>query len=446
MISVSNNAVHLIALPYDIFLDLFTFLDPVDIFSLLRTSKLIYPYALDERIWRMLASRYGVKSIAIFQPRYTWYEVYTGLLHRYGGLLGLWASDYPYRGNILECRINEDGKWHGLIGEVWKFASANDQADTRNPWLPSYVESFSIPLMIRLPSNGSGGSSRRTCYSELRWYPEPRGPFGILGARRRSTPSLLLLSSTNQATFIHVPSPGPSSQRSRIPNFPSENASWYDRDRDLPRLPQVPPYESREPNDIFTGRVLERDSYLYLDRTDYNFPAALSFDIPDECREQRLLHKPYMPHFLQDLRIVHHPEYRGVLVPITDRYYPLRGPKPIDKGSPGGWDPSNLIGLWLGVYGLHGTEVLYIDWEPQLNEVRAWKVTGDYNVPRGVTTWRFNVRPGGEPQLDVPASSFRDLKPIASFAGTGTISAIGFLYVLCINYEEEYCCYYNSFP
>ncbi|KAK7694116.1 hypothetical protein QCA50_003692 [Cerrena zonata] len=404
------------SLPYDIYLDLFAYLDSIDIFNLLCSSKLIYSYITDERIWRMLASRCGVTDISAFQPDYTWHDVYTGLLHKYGGLLGLWASDYAYRGNILECRINEDGNWPGIICEVWQFALATDQHNSRDPWLPSYVESFHI----RLNRPDTEDDSKASCYATLHWYspahwyPETRS--GV-------TPSLLLLSETNQASFIHVPVQG-FSCISQFPDFPPENAAWYDNDNTLPRLSRELSHEHADPKKFFTKDALEPSCYLYLDTVDCTFPAALSFDIPEGCHAQLTLHQPYIPRFFDDFRYTYHPQDRTSLISTTDRYYPLRRSPPLDNNPSMDWSPQRLVGIWLGAYGPHGTEVLYIDWQPQSNEVWAWKITGDFNVPRGAITWRFNVNDGGN---KVPAGSFGDLKPSASFCGIGTISSVGFL-------------------
>ena len=420
--SDASAKIQLTSLPYDIFLDLFIYLDPEDICCLLQVSKLIYVYASDEGIWRMLASRQGINDLTNF-GQHTWYEVYTGLLHKYGGLLGLWGSDYPFRGNILECRINEDGTWYGILGEVWKFPSATEQDDARDPCLPSYAETFRIELAPHRDST-EGKTSKRRDFPAI-WYPENEEaqPYSD------DTPSLLLLSSTNQASFIHVPAPGSSHYRSQLPDFPALGSVWHDRLRDMSRFPRSTPDEYFTVDQIFAPGVLDRSGYFYLAQVDYTFPEALTIDIPPQCRTQMDLHRPRVPRFLDDFRFITHRWRTGGRQNITDRYYPIRKAPGTVESTRTDWHPRNLEGLWLGAYGPHGTEVLYIEWASHTNEVRAWKITGDYNVPRGVISWRFTVQPGMENHHELPSNlnSFGDLRPFASFHGTGTISAAGFL-------------------
>lgn len=67
--------------------------------------------------------------------------------------------------------------------------------------------------------------------------------------------------------------------------------------------------------------------------------------------------------------------------------------------------------------------------------VKAMKITGDLNVPRGVLTWKFRlddrVGPGELPHEPAQARRvFGPLEQIRIYRGTGTISGTGYMYVL----------------
>ena len=144
-------------------------------------------------------------------------------------------------------------------------------------------------------------------------------------------------------------------------------------------------------------------------------------------------------------------------------WYPLRFPSlPTDSSSSDTdsanelWDPRTLSGLWLGAYSMHGTEVLYLTYNEEAEEVQAWKITGDLNVPRGVMSWRFKCsgrrgrkdesgttpdvaqdgRSSGDWQLpvddalltefDIGGTDVQMKAKVRLYAGTGTVSQTGF--------------------
>jgi hypothetical protein len=132
-----------------------------------------------------------------------------------------------------------------------------------------------------------------------------------------------------------------------------------------------------------------------------------------------------------------------------ERLFPLKHEAPLiqSKGnSSNDWAPASMQGLWLGGYGPHGTEVIYIHHQPATPayivtpdavgveegpHLRAWKVTGDLYVPRGVQTWACNLdNPIGSEELhESIAEAFGIEGSDASriFSGWATISEIGFL-------------------
>jgi hypothetical protein len=86
--------------------------------------------ARNERIFAHLCARYDVRDVSRFAPPYnSYYAVFTRLLHIYGPLMGLWASDglQKFGGRMLQIRFHpgaESGT-HGpppcIVGEEWVF-------------------------------------------------------------------------------------------------------------------------------------------------------------------------------------------------------------------------------------------------------------------------------------------------------------------------------------
>ena len=82
----------------------------------------------------------------------------------------------------------------------------------------------------------------------------------------------------------------------------------------------------------------------------------------------------------------------GVGPKFHHRLYPLRLPLAVgDDPTREDWRASSLEGIWLGPYSVHGTEVLYVYVDETSQEVRAMKITGDMNVPRGAVSWGFRL-------------------------------------------------------
>lgn len=126
------------------------------------------------------------------------------------------------------------------------------------------------------------------------------------------------------------------------------------------------------------------------------------------------------------------------------RWYPLNSPMPApsiqlvpDQPPP----PSSFDGLWLGSYGPNGTEVLWLQHVvagEDVGQLRALKVTGDFHVPRGATTWyadfgaqiEYRELPASVTELLQEALQKDDEHEPAPakwiFSGWGTISGAGF--------------------
>ena len=104
-------------LPYDLIRPLCTLLSTSDIVHMLMTCKTLYAYKSDDAIWQEQCMRYGV-SRAEDLGGGTFFRIYSGILHTYGPLLGLWASDQLFTGSIIEFRIDRARKAIVEIGRA----------------------------------------------------------------------------------------------------------------------------------------------------------------------------------------------------------------------------------------------------------------------------------------------------------------------------------------
>ncbi|KAI0332580.1 hypothetical protein GY45DRAFT_1335465 [Cubamyces sp. BRFM 1775] len=137
-------------------------------------------------------------------------------------------------------------------------------------------------------------------------------------------------------------------------------------------------------------------------------PAAIAFYPPPNGQQSDVripeLHNP--PHY-----------YSSYYKAIIPRYYLLRQPtQEGDDPASRQWRPESIEGLWLGDYGVHGTESLFLEYAAADFAIRAWKITGDSNVPRGACSWDLDLR-----QYASDSSSSR-----RSYEGRGTLAQRGF--------------------
>ncbi|KAK7694094.1 hypothetical protein QCA50_003670 [Cerrena zonata] len=141
-------------LPYELYMKIFELSSTQDVVSLLQISREAYSFIADESMWKMFCARYGVTNLASFQPRSTFRKVYTGLLHTYGPLIGLWASDHSSTGSIIQFRY-----WrNGIIGETWRFPTIKlDHLETQemkhSPQQPFFHPFVFITLALDVVGN-----------------------------------------------------------------------------------------------------------------------------------------------------------------------------------------------------------------------------------------------------------------------------------------------------
>ncbi|KAI0348537.1 hypothetical protein BDW22DRAFT_1350773 [Trametopsis cervina] len=411
-------------LPIELVCMICTDLAATDIIHLFSICKTMHNYMAAEVIWADLCLRYGVNDTSVLGGG-TFFHIYSGLLHTYGPLLGLWASDHPFVGDIIEFRL--DTERQAIVGEAWDFR------ESRRREQPVMLPSYYTFLTIAPPPTDS--ASHHAIF-QWRFGPRRGQTWNNTELRAQTNtaafPTLLVLSESQHTLYIRQQF-GSHLQ----PDFPvTTHDPWYDDLRGLPKLrveESPTPYEC--PQSTYEGHLF---SFIYMLPEGSVKPRALcirpaqtslygieDFYTPLRWHDRRL-------HW-SDVRDINASRSVNGARASDKRYYPLRltaQPVSAEIPSEGDWDPSSLEGLWLGDYDAHGVEVLWLTYDQQANVVQALKVTGDQNVPRGAISWRIDI--GEEVPIDTQEKehSFRRASPRRLYRGRGTVSPLGF-------YEED---------
>ncbi|TCD65920.1 hypothetical protein EIP91_001988 [Steccherinum ochraceum] len=323
-----------------------------------------------------------------------------------------------------------------------------DLAARDKPTYPTYWETVRIILQ---DNRSDGEGHEETSPSVTIVFPWDSPDYIDTSAddaviRTQEKPSFHFLGETTQSYYVWYGAGLTESSYSLHPEFPSSHsAPWLDRTRRNPRLPDGTLHPKVYNNMATMPRISNIISLCGAPSdTGTVKPAALSLSAG-----------PYAPGDL------HHPAIRGIadmrgsghaevlerpVFKMRDmdqpcgRYYPLRFPPlpplpptlPDDEDSPildDNFHESLLSGIWLGSYGLFGTEVLFLQWAEAENTMNAWKITGDVQVPRGVISWHFKL---GVPTI-LDDETRRVLGEIPSstraYPGKGLSSGRGFMYV-----------------
>ncbi|KZT03765.1 uncharacterized protein LAESUDRAFT_761618 [Laetiporus sulphureus 93-53] len=383
-------------LPYDLLYKLCDYLSAVDIASLLSANKFLHKHSRDESIWRRLSARCGLRDTTYFSDP-SFYTAYTQLLHRYGPLIGLWASDLPFMGCIVEFRIfpGDEREEGGIIGEMWEFPKRPSDDDMPSP--PVYMRVFKISMKCY---NEADSSDVQACLciqcthghdADLRMYPP-----------------------TYQNYFLHD-----DGEVYAHPDFPSSGADWYDAERGLPLLPE----SAVSCTDQYQGiRMLSLPAQivLFTSPTESRKPGSITM----ECTTSDWLCMQRPPR--------HPPVPFDIYTPTVPRYFPLKylvqkGVHPNDDS----WSMGTLSGLWLGYYSEHTTQCLFLSWHEELKELHACKITGGRCVPRGARTWTVQSALPDDP---VRAETLgMDPRIHRIFPGTGVVGDLGFPVPIDVN-------------
>jgi hypothetical protein len=410
--SVQRQRAGPLDLPTELILSVLAACPAADGAHLLLTCRALATHLRDpsEHVWIQYCRRYRLADVSAFPSR-SFRTVYTGLLHPYGPLLGLWANDAPFRGNVLQFRLfpgdaHEPG---GIVGEVWRFPRP-----VRLQPAPFEVERPDRPRLQRALKIGFGDScaprradERATVYCQVA---ADTGAHDVEshvcnfqvhhGKPRRRTLQFPVMILGGPDFTMPIPHP----------TFPEEACSpWVDLARESrPRTRASPP---PPPAAHSAG------PHAPVGAAGPDHAGLTSFSIA--CANPTC-----GPH--------HQP---GVFFAFAEteaesarpRYYPVKptagpGVHPLDDA----WTPRALEGLWLGAYGPHGTEVLFLAFDAPNALLRAYKIIGDQHVPRGVQTWMVDFGQGPvPPPVGIPGHPEFDSFPV--YEGTARVSAAGFL-------------------
>ncbi|KAI0786666.1 hypothetical protein C8Q75DRAFT_808193 [Abortiporus biennis] len=362
-ISSSNSTGLILTLPSEIILEICGLLLGPELVYFAQTCKILYAFLREPYLWRKLCSQHGVVDPSRYGVK-SFFTVYTQLLYPFGPLLGLWANDHPYSGNILQFILwsgsgEENG---GILGGVWRFPdpdshSMEDGLPVFCPGQPVFVNILKIELHE---------DEQRASISCIRRPEAGFQPHRLTMTVAASSSQGLFLQ-THRRSFTHTP-------------FPGRSPPWLDQSaRRLPRLipTHLPPVDQRGMANMFPAIQLP---ILFSAPVYDTSPASLVLDCDNPTTVCELWHQP---------RIT----FDGLL-PYPPSYFPIH---PVIQRSPTSSPDSSAVeyrlleGLWLYVDGRHGTQCLYIETQDSDNNFsylfRAWKITGDAYVPRGEVKW-----------------------------------------------------------
>ncbi|TCD65930.1 hypothetical protein EIP91_001998 [Steccherinum ochraceum] len=446
--------VHFTTIPFELVLQILSFLACDDILSFFATCRSYRQLMSNESVWHELCGRFGVHDLAPFRlhdPNRTFKTVYTELLHAYGPLLGIWASNYPFVGNVIEFRVvakEQNAGWEGIVGEVWHFP--RDVGDSMSaPSAPDYHEFLRIELLSSVDS-GTNGRLTRFLWKWHNTDEDGLPTTGTMLANPSDNP--LILNGPNEHQFYVFDSREPDSV-SMHPEFPPLHLR-----ADTPSHPRVKFRDMKSftvhmatPQALPTGLLYVAPASSFVSAEPETMPAivphSLHLNLPPDSAEsaliQSLLSPPYLQDFLGALGMVGFGFGDGASPPSSSlysgRYFPLKLPTPSraaersdhpDRGVP----PRELTGLWLGFYETHGTEVLSLHYVEESGEIQAWKVTGDVHVPRGVVSWKFDTRLETRASDLLPnvlaslrADDITGQTPMQFYSGVGTLSTAGYI-------------------
>ncbi|KAK7692377.1 hypothetical protein QCA50_004002 [Cerrena zonata] len=326
-----SRATSICCLPADIILELFALLTGPDLVNFASTSKSFYSYLEENLLWRAQCSRYGLRDLTHFSGL-TYRTVYTNLLYPYGSLIGLWANDHPYRGNIMQFRLHVGSETEppGILGSIWRLP-------VTPPISPLCIPILKIQFAVSTHSEWDGDPHAVVIICQ-------HDASQSSTTNRDQSVSMRVILGRNRAIYhqayrrIHA-----------HPHFPAPDAPWYDDERRLPRLrPVSPTGEEVNQRDLASLYPAFRLPMLFtapsLDR--YVPPAGLS------------VHCDHI-----SCRTVHHPTHAyESLLPFSPLYYPIRPEYITPPGEDEGSSPEGFpCGIWF-------TQTLdplcfYVEWE-----------------------------------------------------------------------------------
>lgn len=401
-------------LSYDAIFEMCQFMDANDIICLLSTCRALRAHYFEDSLWSQLCKRFGVLNTTSFGGR-SFRVIYTALLHVYGPLIGLWAGNHPFTGNILEFTLEHGSEMRrgGILGQMWLFRPVQpedaDYEALQMPEQPTYRRVIKIGFdtdaddsHVRILCYGTFHSAVPGVMSEM-WH---RGTLKVMSKTEQS-----MFVHTRLGPFAHPDFPG---KRFIFPSLPNAAADdWHDKTCPFPRLREE--IQKAVDQSFLTTRVANpRIPIILATRVSYTSPRAIAIDCDNHCMQ---LNAPFLGF--------------ENLIPSQPRYYPIRADiiAGIDPMS-ANWSARSLEGLWLGALGSHGTECIYLSWHQISSRITGCKVTGDENVPRGALSWSMLTTAPyvvEEHQRQLLEQSFGSLDRCRLFHGEAITSERGYM-------------------
>lgn len=375
-------------LPSELILEIMVHLSfHVELFDFASCCKQFSVHLRENYLWQLLCKDFGIDDLSRFPKGLTYRKLYTELLHVYVPTLGIWASDAPYRGNLIEFFyfFGDEENDPGVYGDVWDFDPPDILQDeqgriVRGPHQPIKIRNMRIVFAHNHPEEPSVVID---CMHQP--YDEAEsGPHTIaLQVIAPHTQSIMLRA--HRRSFQH-------------PSFPGPVSPWHDNEhRRVPRLPAIvsrPVIDSSPTVFIYPAAKLP---VLYTapasDRS-LTPPGLIVRSNEPICRSW---HTPRVP--IENI------------LPFPPTYFPLRH---VYHNFDHEWaedeiiDLSDLQGLWICSNIQDESQVLWFDrcdspvepGNPDASQpvegLAAWRVTGDMFVPRG--SWYVSVRPTQHPR------------------------------------------------
>ncbi|TFK85546.1 hypothetical protein K466DRAFT_601092 [Polyporus arcularius HHB13444] len=411
-------------LPFDIIHTLVDFAFVGDLINFCSTCKALHHHLANDSLWKRLCASYGLRDFTHFGGLSP-FAIYTKLVYRYGPILGLWANDHPFRGNVMEFRLfaGDEVEQGGIIGEIVSFGMHVD----RDPTPPSYIRATKISFE---PEHSE---------EEARLLNDTAEPDAHAEARVFCCDDPSMFTATRHSATLHVCAETTTRHHLQfylktviLPDFPQPSTAWYDESPRLPHLPAQPDFQ-QDQSSIVKIYPAVRLPMIWTGPSDIPKPPAISIRClrsQEEC-PCAALHVPSVPFESLDQRL--------------PRYYPVkRAMLPgVEPRSPD-WSLQTMEGLWYGAYGFSGTELLHLTYESNDSGsvLVATKITGDVHIPRGWISWALQVLEEGSDDAQafrdhwtqsLPADAARgdsaSSSPARIMCGGGSLAAQGFVNV-----------------
>jgi hypothetical protein len=427
----------LLRLPFELFLRLFDHMAVQDILSVLAVCRQLQAYAKNERIYAALCARYGVYDTSCFpSPHNSFYAVYTGLLHAYAPLIGLWASDSPVYGSIIEISlaidVGTDAQFPpGIVAEEWSFPMNRRAFDDfmSGPSATPHVNVVREPIRRPLLHISF---DERTSQQPMTYESPIRSAKAVCYRNGLNEPHDAVISLPLEAqrqVVMHAQS----GDIFHYPDLPHKNAGWLALTKSFnickPFDTQSCRDEAEERNAIIVGMA----GISFWDQID-----ILAEDAP---LRRTVRYLTWMCECARNASYINGLNDRLVLparyYPIRDDYMHLKQTHTDPSFGPilQPFHPAMFSGLWLGDHGKKwGTEVLWLEGPDNLTSktdqttVHAWKITGDGFIPRGAEEWFMNLsrplefeslNPESRAALTIPHHDLCNARCFSSFATLG---------------------------